>query len=66
MNIGASIGHILKAAFVVGCLYTIVKWEFDESKDDGVKDIAEKACIDAIAPSDGQLEEIGVDLNFLL
>ncbi len=48
MNIGASIGNILKAAFVVGSIYAFMNWDFDVSQDDGVRDFAEKACIDEI------------------
>ncbi len=51
MNISASIGNILKAVFVFGCIYALVKWEFNETQDDDVRVFAEKACVDEIEDS---------------
>ena len=48
MNITKSIGNILKAVVVCGCIYAFVKWEFDKPQYDDVSDFAEKACVDEI------------------
>ena len=48
MNIGASIGNVIKIALVLGGIYAFVKWEFTETQDDDVRSFAEKACIDEI------------------
>ncbi len=48
MNIGASIGNLIKVALVLGGIYAFVNWEFMESQDDDVREFAEKACIDEI------------------
>ena len=48
MNIGATIGNVIKVAVVLGCIYALVKWEFMETQDDDVRGFAEKACIDEI------------------
>ncbi len=48
MNIGTSIGNVIKVAFVLGCIYALVKWEFMDTQDDNVRNFAEKACIDEI------------------
>ncbi len=48
MKIGETIGDILKAVLVCGCIYGIVKWEFIKPQHDDVIDFAEKACVDEI------------------
>ena len=48
MNIGAAIGNLFKVALVLGGVYVFVNWEFTETRDDDVRDFAEKACIDEI------------------
>ena len=30
------------------CIYAFVKWEFDSPKDNGSREFAEQACVDAI------------------
>ena len=48
MKIGETIGDILKAVLVCGCIYGIVKWEFIKPQHDDVSDFAEKACVNEI------------------
>ena len=48
MNIGASIGNLIKVALVLGGIYVFVNWEFMETQDDEVRSFAEKACTDEI------------------
>ena len=48
MNIGASIGSLLKIAIVCGCIYAFVKWGPIGSQDGGNSAFAEQACADAI------------------
>ena len=48
MNIGASIGNILKAVFVIGFIYAFMKWEVNGSQNNGAGYFAEKACVDEI------------------
>ncbi len=48
MSSGASIGNILKVAIVFGCIYALVKWDFNGTQDDDVRNFAEKACVDEI------------------
>ena len=48
MNIGASIGNTLKGAFVIGCIYALVNWQFNETQNGDASYFAEKACVDEI------------------
>ncbi len=48
MKIGETIGNILKAVIVSGCIYGIVKWDFIKPQDGDISDFAEKACVDEI------------------
>ncbi len=48
MRIGDSINTILKAAILVGLIYALWTWQFDESKNDDNSAYAESACVDEI------------------
>ena len=34
---------------MIGCIYALVKWDFNETQNDDIRDFAEKACIDEIS-----------------
>jgi hypothetical protein len=49
MNIGGSIGKILKAVIVLGLVYMLAKWQFDKPQDGNNTDYAEQVCVDEIS-----------------
>jgi len=48
MSISDSIGSVLKAAILVGFIYVLWTWQFDDSQKDDNSSYAESACVDEI------------------
>jgi hypothetical protein len=48
MNVGKSVGNILKIALLGACIYALLNWESIDPKNDESRDFAEHACSDEI------------------
>jgi hypothetical protein len=45
MKVGEAIGDILKVALVCGCIYALVKWNFNATHEDEISDYAKQVCV---------------------